>query len=82
MHNYTQLARKAFPPADRIIGTGRWAVSNGSTVYLCLTEAQQRNVSLGIENPVKQDLEPKDFSRMPDLEDKDERRARRRAQQC
>jgi hypothetical protein len=83
MSRWTQLAREAFANAARILGDGRWSVSSpdGTVVYLCVDERQQRSVALGVDNPVLYDLKPKDFSTMPDLEDADERRKRRRAQQ-
>src|SRR5258706_14736388 len=79
MSNWLKIAAEQFPSAVRILGDGRYAVANGNVVYLCADERQQRSVALGIESPVKRDLQPVDFSKMPDLEDADERRARRRA---
>jgi hypothetical protein len=81
MSNWLKIAAEQFPDAVRILGNGRYAVANGSVVYLATTEQQQRAISLGIESPVKRDLQPVDFSTIPDLEDADERRKRRRAQQ-
>src|SRR5277367_3891316 len=62
----------------------RWSVStpDGTTVYLAADERQQRSIALGIEKPVFYDLKPKDFSNMPDIEDADERRKRRREERA
>jgi len=81
---WIQLARAAFPNAHRILGDGRWSVStpDGTTVYLAADERQQRSIALGIEKPVFYDLKPKDFSNMPDIEDADERRKRRREERA
>jgi hypothetical protein len=81
MSNWLKIAAEQFPTATRILGDGRYAVANGTVVYLATTEQQQRAISLGIEHPVKKDLLPLDLSAIPDLEDHEERRARRRGQQ-
>lgn len=80
-NSWVKIAHEVFPTAVRILGDGRYAVSNGTVVYLCADERQQRSVALGIESPVKRDLQPVDLSTIPDLEDHEERRARRRRAQ-
>ncbi len=59
MTNYLKEAERRWPNC-RVIGEGRYAVysRDGRIVYLAVTESQQRLIALGIDNPVKADLEP------------------------
>jgi hypothetical protein len=80
MNNFETLAGDRWPNAQ-IHGRGRFALrSERGEVYLYQTEAQAR-ASAPFHNSRVFDLEPLDFSKIPDLEDADERRKRRRAQQ-
>jgi Ni,Fe-hydrogenase III large subunit len=82
MTNYAKEAAERWPGA-RILGTdGRYAVvaQNGTLVYLCMTESQQRLVALGIDNPVFANLHAVNFDKIPDRYDADDRRRERRGQ--
>jgi hypothetical protein len=58
MTNFLENAKRKFPQAHRIMGSGRYACArpDGSIVYLCETESQQRSASLSMNNPVFVDL--------------------------
>jgi len=81
MTNWSKIAAGKFPNAKRILGNGRWSVStpDSTVVYLAADERQQKCIALGVEGAVKSDLQPVNFDSIPDLEDHEERRARRRA---
>jgi hypothetical protein len=80
MSNWTELAKKEFPSVRRILGHGKYAVAtpDGTVCYLAVSEQQARSIALGIERPIFKNLTPIDFDHIPDLEDADECRKRRR----
>ena len=57
-NNFLEAAKHKWPQALRIMGSGRYACArpDGSIVYLCETESQQRSASLSMDNPVFVDL--------------------------
>ena len=83
--NYIAAAQARWP-GRTIFGDGRFAVTpkDGGVVYLALTTQQARNISLGIEHPVKADLDlDRVLEGIPDRYDPEERRrARREAKAC
>ena len=58
MTNFLETAKRKWPQAIRIMGSGRYAVTRPdcTIVYLCETESQQRSVSLGMEKAIFVDL--------------------------
>jgi hypothetical protein len=81
----TQYAKEAAErwPGARILGSdGRYAVAtqDGRVVYLAMTESQQRDIALGVENPVLVNLHAINFDKIPERYDADDRRRERRGQ--
>jgi len=81
--NFLETAKHRWPTA-KIVGSGRYAVvaQKNTLVYLCLTEAQQRAVALGVSNPTFEDLGGRTaaeiFADIPDRYDADDRRREHR----
>jgi hypothetical protein len=79
--NYIAAAKERWPGRS-VFGDGRFAVTakDGGVVYLAVTAQQQCNIALGIERPIKVDLDlARTLEKVRDIESPEERRERRRA---